>query len=280
MSGWWPTVAGTIAAGVVGVAYRARTLTRSGAVAAWVVGTTPPNINTVVPACSLLLFFATSSALTRAGGRRKAHVASEYAKGGRRDWGQVVANGGLATLLAVVLGAGPSAWRPWAFSALVGALAAATADTWATEIGSLHPAPRLITSAARVPPGTSGGVSWWGLGASLAGGALLGGSTALLTWIPWSGWNPVSRANVVMLTGGGALAGLVGSLFDSWLGATVQTMYYCPRCEKETEQRVHRCGTATHRIRGWTWVSNDVVNFAATAVGSIMAVLTYIAYAL
>src|SRR5438093_5230732 len=41
-----------------------------------------------------------------------------------------------------------------------GALAAAAADTWATEIGAFSPfAPRLITSGRQVPRGTSGGIT-------------------------------------------------------------------------------------------------------------------------
>ena len=37
-------------------------------------------------------------------------------------------------------------------------------------------------------------------------------------------------------------AGLLGALFDSLLGATVQAIYYCPACEKETERHlIHLC---------------------------------------
>jgi len=69
------------------------------------------------------------------------------------------------------------------------------------------------------------------------------------------------------------IAGFIGSLTDSLLGATVQAMYYCPQCEKETEQRVHRCGTSTHPLRGIPWFDNDVVNFVATGIGTLIAML-------
>ena len=69
----------------------------------------------------------------------------------------------------------------------------------------------------------------------------------------------------------GLVSGLVGSLFDSYLGATVQAMYYCPVCKKETERRVHNCGTETLPLRGIAWINNDVVNFLATAFGAVVA---------
>jgi hypothetical protein len=70
---------------------------------------------------------------------------------------------------------------------------------------------------------------------------------------------------------GATAGGLAGSLFDSLLGATVQTIYYCDGCGKETERRVHRCGQATRRLRGWPWLDNDGVNFVASLVGAAVA---------
>jgi uncharacterized membrane protein len=65
--------------------------------------------------------------------------------------------------------------------------------------------------------------------------------------------------------------GLVGSLFDSLLGATVQRIYYCSRCRQETESTVHRCGQPTRPLRGWGWLNNDVVNFIASLLGGVVA---------
>jgi uncharacterized membrane protein len=71
------------------------------------------------------------------------------------------------------------------------------------------------------------------------------------------------------------LAGLAGSLFDSYLGATVQAMYYCPTDKKETEKHpLHTCGTQTIHIRGWEWLNNDWVNFACSAFGVVVALIT------
>ena len=65
--------------------------------------------------------------------------------------------------------------------------------------------------------------------------------------------------------------GLAGALVDSPLGASVQAIYYCPTCEKETEKRTHGCGTPTRQERGWRWLNNDMVNFFSSLIGALVA---------
>ena len=65
-------------------------------------------------------------------------------------------------------------------------------------------------------------------------------------------------------------------MVDSLLGATVQAMYYCPACEKETERRIHNCGTRTRPMRGVNWLNNDVVNFIATLFGGLLAMAIHV----
>jgi uncharacterized membrane protein len=52
----------------------------------------------------------------------------------------------------------------------------------------------------------------------------------------------------------------------------VQSIYYCPTCQKETERHpLHTCGTATQPLRGWRWLDNDLVNFACSLMGAAVA---------
>ena len=93
--------AGLILAAVVGLgAFLAHSLSRSGALAAVLVGTVIFGIGGWHWAVLLLAFFISSSALTRAFKNRKNDLNEKFSKGGQRDAGQVFGNGGLATLFA------------------------------------------------------------------------------------------------------------------------------------------------------------------------------------
>ena len=243
------------------LAYRARSLSRNGAVAAAFVGSIIFGIGGWKWAILLLTFFTTSSALSRAFKVRKQRMDEKYAKGHERDAGQVFSNGGLATAFVLVHALYPGSTIGWV--GFAASLAAVNADTWATELGVLNPTPpRLITDLKkRVEKGTSGGVSLFGTFASLMGSAAIALPTSLMT----DHW-----ALLPLIT----FAGLAGSLFDSFLGATLQAMYYCPADKKETEKHpLHTCGTETIHKRGWKGLNNDWVNFACGAFGALCALL-------
>ncbi len=242
-------------------AYRARALNTSGALSALILGTIVFGLGGIPWAILLLLFFITSSGLSRAFQKRKQGLSEKYSKGDQRDAGQVFGNGGIAGAFVLLHYFYPEygfAWIGFAAS-----LAAVNADTWATELGVLNPsAPRLITDLRkRVEKGTSGGISLVGTLASLAGAAMIALPASLLTF------NPTLFPVIT-------IAGLAGSLFDSFLGATVQAMYFCPKDQKETEKHpLHTCGTETVHLRGWMWLTNDWVNFACGVFGSMIALL-------
>lgn len=138
-----------------------------------------------------------------------------------RNERQVIANGGIAALAALA-----GSWPAFA-----GALAAATADTWASEIGrrSSRP-PRLITNGRPVPAGTDGGITVLGTMGGLAGAGFIAALTL------------VAPPRVMTAV---AIAGVVGMLLDSVLGATVQGVS--------------------------KWLDNDAVNLAATLGGASVA---------
>jgi uncharacterized protein (TIGR00297 family) len=227
----------------------------------------------------LLVFFISSSALSRIAKKRKQEVEANYAKGDRRDAGQVLANGGAAGVFMILHSFFPADTWPW-FGAAA-SLAAANADTWATELGVLsrHP-PRLITSGRRVAPGASGGISTLGMLAALVGAALEGVAfviiligNGLLSSPLTSHALSQSVAFLMLVT----LAGLAGSMVDSLLGATLQAIYFCPACHKETERHpIHSCGTATTLVHGVTWMNNDWVNAACTVSGALTAIILYL----
>ena len=271
---------------IAAAAWRAHSLSRSGALAAILLGTVIFGLGGLGWAILLLGFFISSSALSRLFKRRKATVEEKFSKGTQRDAAQVAANGGIAGLFVLAHLWLPDAAWPWV--AYAGALAAANADTWATELGVLSKtAPRLITTGKPVERGTSGGISLAGTLAALGGAGLIG-LLAVLVWqggvagVPagWPAWLTVSLgSDAPSLTLPQALgwllvlslAGLAGSLLDSYLGATAQAIYYCPACKKETERHpLHSCGTPTCQVRGRRWLDNDWVNIFCTLAGALI----------
>jgi uncharacterized protein (TIGR00297 family) len=217
------------------------------------------------PAATLLIaFFASSSLLSKLFTSRKHILAENFAKSGRRDWAQVAANGGAAVLalLAAALGWLPI---PLAWIAFSSSLATVTADTWATELGVLSKRkPILITSGKRVPHGTSGGVSFLGSGIALLGSIVIG----LIAWL----FGAIAFVSLTLV----AFVGLLGSFVDSAMGASVQAIYFCPKCQKETERHpLHYCGTETRLSRGWPWLDNDWVNFISSFISAILAMLIF-----
>jgi len=218
-------------------------LTSRGAVAALLVGAAVTAGAGWAGLVLLFAFFLSSTWLTPGGGRRSAV--------------QVAANGGVAAACALLARAAPI-WM----AAFAGALAAAAADTWSTEIGGRsRSAPRLITTGAHVSPGTSGGVTWLGTAGGVAGGAFIAAAAALLGLV-----GPVAALPV-------AAGGVAGTLADSLLGATLQARWRCPGCGSVGEKRRHGCPDTGMLASGLAWMTNDTVNLAATLVGAAVALL-------
>lgn len=250
-------IAGALLAAVVaGAAWRFRALDAGGAIAAFVVGTCTFGAGGVGGAAILLGFFISSVVLTRVG-RSKKRGLVDIGKGGPRDAMQVVANGGVATVCVVLA---PMLGHAWML-AFAGAYAAATADTWGTEIGTLVSAlPRSLIGARAVATGLSGGRTLAGTAAEVAG--------AFFIAIVAAAGAVASDARSVAVI---AAAGVVGALADSALGATVQERRWCAACGRVCENNPHGCGAATVHRGGVSWITNDVVNLLATLVGAAVA---------
>jgi uncharacterized protein (TIGR00297 family) len=246
--------------------YRRGSLSRSGAAGGLLVGTLTFGFGGWIWGVLLAVFFISSSLLSHFKEAEKQLAAEKFDKGHRRDFAQAMANGGIGALIALLNTLFPSDY--W-FPLFVGVMSTVNADTWATELGTLSKRPpRLITTGRPVAVGTSGGVSPLGTFVSLVGGLLVGAMAGLLQ----------RRSRPLPLAVTGAIAGLVGSLFDSLLGATVQQIYYCDTCHKDTERRLHKCGNPTRPLRGWSWLNNDLVNLFASLVGAAAALLVWLAF--
>jgi uncharacterized protein (TIGR00297 family) len=242
------------AGGVAVLGYAAGWLTRDGAIAAAIVGGLILASAGLAGITLLAFFFLSGSVLTYVGRYGLPGSAERPRRG--RTWRQVAANGGWAAMGALLVPGEPALGWP----ILVGALAAAQADTWGTEIGGRSPSPpRLITTGQPVQAGTSGGVTLLGTFAGILGAGLMG----CLAWM-------LNVSGSVALAA--AAGGLLGTLADSLLGATIQGMYHCDRCTIRTEHRTHWCGSTARLTRGWAWVDNDGVNLVATGLGAATAV--------
>jgi uncharacterized protein (TIGR00297 family) len=249
------------------LSYRLKLLTLSGAVAAGILGTVILGRVGWYWLVPMLAFFVSSSLLSRMRRHRLGEMEEE--RGSRRDAVQVLANGGIAGLIALL----QDHHCGNLFPMYLGALAAVNADTWSTEIGlMLGRKPRSLINGLRVPAGTSGGVTLWGLLGALTGAALIAymGYLVLPTLPPdflWDGWEGYD-VPLLSIT----LAGFAGSLFDSLLGATVQEKRRCPVCGKATEKLRH-CGQPTERIGGMPGLNNDMVNLLCGVLGAILVSL-------
>ena len=272
-----------LGAGLAFKGYRGGSLDTSGAVGAALVGwgTLYAGVRFGVV---LGAFFFLSSAMTRVGGEIKKRIDENHVPGkasGARNWIQVAANGLVPTFLAMsysfatggpeyLLGVNNAFETPLA-AAFIGYYGCCCGDTWSSELGVLsRKMPRLITTGKECKPGTNGGVTTLGLVASAAGGFAVG-------FAFWCGglFVPVVTGNVtlalqfaaqwpVLVIGLGA--GLVGSLMDSLLGATIQFSGYC----SERRRMVSKPGPTVTKVSGLNFLSNSAVNFVTASLCALI----------
>lgn len=180
---------------------------------------------------ALLTLFVLTFAATRFGRGRKQQLGVAEDKRGRNA-AQVAANLGTAGLGAA-LGLTQPTHRSLYAVVVIAALAEATADTLASELGEvLGGPPFLVTTLRRVTPGTDGAIS-------LAGTAAGTCATVLIVLVA------VSTLGLTLWRALAAGTGAVAGLFvDSLLGATAER-------------------------RGW--LNNDAVNFLSTLAAAAVA---------
>lgn len=153
-------------------------------------------------------FFAGSSFLSSLNGRSVAHSddSVEVSGDNRRDGYQVWANGFWVAVFCTLWFALNSVG---ALIAAFGVVAAATADTWATEIGTQNPGKTFkITTFEKVKAGTDGGISLKGTLGGIMGALLISLFIFMLGIL-----SPLYFFPVIFL------GGIIGLLIDSFAGA-------------------------------------------------------------
>lgn len=251
---------------------RKKSLSTDGAIAAFIVG--------FVTFASgshfgflLIAFFISSSWLTKYKSSTKRQIEHDFKEGGQRNAIQVFSNSLTASFLCLssflffdnpILSPShcncietvliSNCFLHFAFLAFYSCCAG---DTWSSELGVLSTdSPFLITSGRRVPKGTNGGVSLLGLFSSVAGGGLMGLVWFLVDVVQSGRFEGISSVII------GLTSGLVGSLLDSLLGATLQ---YSGWLEEE-KKVVNRPLLGAKHISGFNVLNNEQVNLLSASV--------------
>lgn len=162
----------------------------------------------------LLVFLALSVIVTKYGYEKKRELGLYEHE---RSWENVLANGLVPMLCAVlypVIG-----WGPY-----VGALAAITADKFASELGVLGGEPHYLLTLKKVKAGKNGSVTLFGTLMSLDGALLVGISAAFL--LPGLDlWKVVAIGLVGF--GGSMVDSMVGVLEERGIGNKASTNAIC-----------------------------------------------------
>ncbi len=272
------------------LAYKWKLLTANGVVGAFVLAVLCTWIFGLAGLVLLLLFFASANVI----GKIRDHIQKEEGnfiekKNSRRDLMQVLANGLMAVLAAVVFAISDSYLRTNAliaadakellpmrimFAAIVmfgAAMTEATSDTWAGEIGRLSKKPPVSLKTGKiVPRGVSGGVTLLGYGGGLAGAAFI----AVFWYVLFSGTSGPADVFMKKLPLGLAvitLSGFAGCIFDSVLGAYFQALYIDADSGKYTEKKKSPSGKDNALYSGIQWMDNDMVNLASNFLSAVTA---------
>lgn len=255
--------------------YRKKSLNLSGSAAAFFVGFTAFAVSTRF-GLVLIVFYQSSSFLTKLKSNYKKTLEHAHKEGGQRDYVQVLSCSLIGTILAIAyaLLEGPDApatsERGTALlCAYIGHYACCNGDTWASELGVLDPwTPILVTAPwQEVPKGTNGGISLVGTVASAAGGLLIGATfVGLGQWTIPGDVSAEAPSQLGFLTLGAA-AGFIGSMIDSFLGATMQASYYCD----ERKCIVPMDGPGIRRVSGHDVLTNEQVNMASVGLTTLIS---------
>ncbi|ODV57883.1 DUF92 domain-containing protein ASCRUDRAFT_73065 [Ascoidea rubescens DSM 1968] len=156
-------------------------------------------------------------------------------------------------------------------------------DTWSSELGILsESSPILITNFKKCPPGTNGGVTFFGLASGVSG--------ALSIAIISVGFLQFIFKDFTVLDGGArvllvfsliVLSGLFGTLLDSYMGATLQLSVASSDSHKIIEslngEKISSLQKIENikRVSGLDILSNNGVNYLMTLITSTTFMIIY-----
>ncbi|KAB5514244.1 hypothetical protein DKX38_028150 [Salix brachista] len=262
-----PSIAVLISLVIAIKAYKRKSLDVTGAVAGFIVMTLHLAISYRFGAV-LLVFFFTSSKLTKVGEDKKRSIDAEM---------QVLSNSGIASVLALAvwrlagwedkcLDGKESAVITSLIGGIIGHYSCCNGDTWSSELGVLSDAqPRLITTFKPVRRGTNGGVTLAGLLAAAAAGSVIGLAFVLIGFFTTKCVFDVALKQLLVIPVA-ALAGLCGSLIDSLLGATLQFSGFCTVRNKV----VGKPGPTVKKISGLYILDNNAVNLVSVLLTTLL----------
>ncbi|QCD80713.1 protein PGR [Vigna unguiculata] len=260
-------------------AHRKKSLSNSGAIAGFFVMALHIFVGYRFGAV-LLAFFFSSSTLTKFGEDKKRTLDPEFKQGGQRNWIQVLANSGIASVLVIAiwvltegqdkcLNSKDSPLITALIGAVIGHYSCCNGDTWSSELGILsEDKPRLITTFKHVKKGTNGGVTKTGILAAAAAGSVIGLSFVLLGFSTTRCESSAAFKQLLVLPIA-TLAGLCGSLIDSLLGATLQFSGFCSVRRKV----VGKPGPTVKKISGSNVLDNNAVNFVSILLTSFFTAI-------
>lgn len=241
-----------------------KSISISGLVALLIISSLFIWLNQVALLFIVFFMFASSSILSKVKKEAKKELEKVVSKTGPRDYIQALANLGTATfcMLAFVIFK-----EEYWIVGLLGSVATANADSWASEIGGISKkTPVLITTFKTIKKGISGGITLLGTIGGILGSIIL---SLFGVWI-LTIFDFVFMQKIWLIIVISSITGIIGFFLDSYVGVWFQALYKNKKGE-ETENPQQAV-----LIKGFSWCTNDMVNFITTFLGGIIGVLLYL----